>query len=127
MFAKIKEWMASAPVAAFGPYRLYSNHEIEKLGGSDRGRQSLAGATVELDDGEEFSKRVTLPRFMLVGLFALAAKKKRGGEKFLLISGPERTWWTEVPRSQVPAAQKFAARVKAAAAEAGRVEPGGDG
>ena len=92
---------------------------------STLGRQSLAGATVELDDGEEFSKRVTLPRFMLVGLFALAAKKKRGGEKFLLISGPQFTWWTEVPRSQVPAAMRFVARVKAAAAEAGRVEPGG--
>ena len=40
-------------------------------------------------------------------MFALAAKKKTGGEKFLTIESPDIFWTIEVPRKNVGAAQRF--------------------
>ena len=42
-----------------------------------------------------------------LGVFALAAKKKTGGEKFLTIESPDIFWTIEVPRKNVGAAQRF--------------------
>lgn len=120
MMNRLKNWIDRAPVATFGPYALHKNHEIAKLGGPDRGRYSLTGATCELDEGSELNKRVTVPRFLAIGFFALAVKKKTGGEKYLLISGPEFTWLEEIPADRSGSAIKFARQVQAAIAAANR-------
>ena len=62
---------------------------------------------VRLEDGEELSSRVTMTRLVTLGVFALAAKKKTGGEKFLTIESPDIFWTIEVPRKNIGAAQRF--------------------
>lgn len=73
-------------------------------------------ATVE--DGSAVQDRITATRIMLVGFFALAWKKKRGGEKWLTISGPDFIWLAEVGRKQIPEAMRFANAVNNAALKA---------
>lgn len=73
-------------------------------------------ATVE--DGSAVQDRITATRIMLVGLFALAWKKKRGGEKWLTISGPDFIWIAEVGRKQIPEAMRFANAVNNVALKA---------
>ena len=51
--------------------------------------------------------RVTATRVALLGAFALAAKKKSGGTKFLTVEGPEFMWGAEVDRKSIKDAQKF--------------------
>lgn len=70
-------------------------------------------ATVE--DGSAVQDRITATRIMLVGVFALAWKKKRGGEKWLTIAGPNFFWLAEVGRKQISDAMRFAAAVNNAA------------
>ena len=100
------------PVAVFFPFTLYSEGWVEKATGDDRGCFSLEGATVELGSGSELESRFTAARFVMLGVFALAFKKKRGGEQFLAFLGDDFQWLEEVPRKKVGAATKFFHQVR---------------
>ncbi|AHB31610.1 hypothetical protein ArV2_gp67 [Arthrobacter phage vB_ArS-ArV2] len=109
----LKDWLVSAPIATHGKYVL-TREKVEKIG---EGSHSLAGVTALVESGEALSQRVTLTRFAAFGLLSLAVKKKRGGESWLLIEGPDFAWTEEVKRGDQVKAQKFAAAVRAAAAK----------
>lgn len=49
----------------------------------------LIGVTAELLDGSQLQSRVTATRLILIGVLAFAMKKKKGGEKYLTVSGPD--------------------------------------
>lgn len=83
-------------------FTLYE-HVIDK----DGEEQPLTDVTARLEAGEELQSRVTATRLVLLGVFALAAKKKSGGTKFLTIEGPEFMWGAEVDRKSIKDAQKF--------------------
>lgn len=83
-------------------FTLYE-HAIDK----DGEEQPLTDVTARLEAGEELQSRVTATRLVLLGVFALAAKKKSGGTKFLTIEGPEFMWGAEVDRKSIKDAQKF--------------------
>lgn len=113
----IKDWAAKAPVATFGWLTLYADR-VRNLDSKQKGEYPLAGVTASVESGEALSQRVTLTRFAAMGLLSLAAKKKSGGESYLLIEGPDFAWTVEVKRGDQPKAQKFAAAVRSAAAKA---------
>ena len=83
-------------------FTLYE-HVIDK----DGEEQPLTDVTARLEAGEELQSRVTATRLVLLGVFALAAKKKSGGTKFLTIEGPGLMWGAEVDRKSIKDAQKF--------------------
>lgn len=68
--------------------------------------------SISLEDGEELEKRVTLTRVALLGVFALAAKKKSGGTKYITVDGDGFFWAMEVDRKHVKDAQKLVMRAK---------------
>jgi len=114
----LKQWVANtradAPVANFGFLVLHPNNEIKILAGDSKGRHSLAGAEIAYETGEDLKKRVTFTRFMAVGLFSLAIKKKSGGEKWLLIHGDGFDHIEEVPAKQQAKALDFYHQVQQA-------------
>lgn len=114
VFSKLKQMSESAAVATYGNFALYRNGEIQKYFGEDAGRYSLKGATVDLDEGSALESRFTATRIFAIGVFALAFKKKKGGEKFLVIFGDDFQWIEEVPRKKVAEATKFKHQVQAA-------------
>lgn len=67
---------------------------------------------VGLEDGEALSSRVTATRLLVLGVFALAVKKKRGGTKFLTVESDEVFVTVEVPRKKVNEARKFMAQIE---------------
>lgn len=83
-------------------------HEIH----CGRERYALDGVTASVLDGSALESRVTLTRLLLVGVFALAFKKRKGGEKYLTIEGPDFAWMSEVNRKHVSDAMKFATKVQ---------------
>ncbi|GAA2545768.1 hypothetical protein HD598_002154 [Neomicrococcus aestuarii] len=96
------------PTDNFGTLLLYKNGDIEDLS-KPKGerRQSLIGAEIELEDGAALSKRVTASRVLLTGVFALALKKKSGGESWLSVTSPDFSWLLEVDRKDAAKATKF--------------------
>lgn len=112
-----KEWAANTPTATYGLVQLYAD-KVKCLDPKQKGEYPLEGVTVEMGTGEALSKRVTLTRFAAFGLLSLAAKKKSGGESYLLIQGPGFAWTFEVKRGDQAKAQKFVAAVRSAAAKA---------
>jgi len=108
MFGRKKE----RPISFFfsakdGALHLYPDRLEKKGGGSVEALPLSQLEGVRLEDGEELSSRVTMTRLVTLGVFALAAKKKAGGEKFLTIESPDIFWTIEVPRKNVGAAQRF--------------------
>lgn len=78
----------------------------------------LDGVTARVESGSEMESRFTATRIALLGVFALAFKKKKGGEKYLTIDGPDFSWIAEVNRKHVKDAMKFAAKVNNSVREA---------
>ena len=115
---KIKAIAADAPTADFGPFVLRPS-SVERVAGKDRGRHPLEGVSATVEAGEELRRRVTATRVLATGVFALALKKKSGGTFFLTIEGPGFAWVEEVGRKDHEKALRFAAQVRAAAAQAG--------
>lgn len=109
--------MAKAPVATYGLMQLYAG-SVRNLDPKQKGEYPLDGVTVTFETGEQLRERVTMARFATMGLFALGAKKKSGGESYMLIEGPGFFWTVEVKRGDQGKAQKFAAAIRAAAAKA---------
>lgn len=60
-----------------------------------------------IESGEELERRVTATRVLLIGIFAWAVKKRKGGTRYLVLEGPEFFWSTEVDRKKVAKAQRF--------------------
>ena len=89
---------------------------IVKGGLGPKTTHPLAGVTASVEQGSDLEKRYTATRIALLGPFALAAPKKRGGEKWLLISGPEFTWTFRVEPKQIGAALKLAGDINRLAA-----------
>ena len=86
--------------------------------------QSLEDVVIELDEGSALESRFTATRLLLVGVFALAFKKKKGGEKFLLIFNDNFQWLDEVPRKKISDATKFMHQVRAKQRELGLTTEG---
>jgi hypothetical protein len=72
----------------------------------------LAGVQIHLENGTELQSRVTATRLLALGVFALAAKKKSGGEKYLKIEGPDFSWVIKVSADQVDRAMRFMSLVQ---------------
>lgn len=72
---------------------------------------------LHLESGEELQSRVTATRLVALGIFAFAAKKKCGGEKYLTVEGGDQFWTIEIPRKKVGDAVKFMGQVRAQAAK----------
>lgn len=112
-----KDWVADAPLAMIsgddGSFTLRKDR-VEYLGkGKVKKEQApLKGLEVHLESGEELQSRVTMTRLVALGIFAFAAKKKSGGEKYLTVEGPETYWTVEIPRKKVGDAMKFVQAVK---------------
>lgn len=77
-----------------------------------REKHPIDGVTASVLDGSALESRVTLTRLLLVGVFALAFKKRKGGEKYLTIEGPDFAWMAEVDRKHVGDAMRFATKVQ---------------
>ena len=108
MFGRKKE----RPISSFfsvkdGALHLYPDRLEKKGGGAVETLPLSQLEGVRLEDGEELSSRVTMTRLVTLGVFALAAKKKTGGEKFLTIESPDIFWTIEIPRKSTGAAQLF--------------------
>ncbi len=89
---------------------------VKLFGGSDEGgTKSLDGVSARVESGADLQSRFTVTRLALLGPFALALKKKKGGEKYLTIEGPDFVWALEVDRKKANEAMKFASRVNGAA------------
>lgn len=100
---------ADRPVAVFGHFALHKDR-IRFFQEKGNGRP-LAGVEAVVESGEALEKRVTLTRLVGLGVFAFAAKKKSGGESYLLIEGPDFAWTFEVKRGDQGAARTFGAAV----------------
>lgn len=99
-------------------YQLYRRAIIYKKGMLTTEVHPLDGVTVHLESGTELEARVTVTRILLAGPFAWAFKKKKGGERYITVEGPDFAMIMEVPRKQIKDAIKFVAKVKDAAAKA---------
>lgn len=75
--------------------------------------KSLNDITARLESGSELQARVTMTRLVALGVFAFAAKKKKGGEKYLTIEGPDFVWTAEVKRDKkdIDKAMKFISQI----------------
>ena len=71
----------------------------------------LDGITARVESGEELQSRVTATRLLTMGVFAFAAKKKTGGEKFVTVEGSDFLWSVEVDRKKANDATRFAMAV----------------
>lgn len=120
-----KEWAekaaAAAPVAAFDGFVLRRDCVV-KINAGKNEEQPLAGVTARVESGSDIQSRVTATRLLAIGVFAFAAKKKKGGEAYLTIEGPDFFWTAEVDRKKRSDAVKFAGKVNDAARALGPAE-----
>ena len=75
----------------------------------------LIGVSARVENGSDIEKRVTFTRLLLLGIFAFAMQKKKDGEKYLCIEGPDFAWMTEVKNKDMNIAMRFATEVNNAA------------
>lgn len=71
----------------------------------------LTGVTARLETGTEVESRVTATRVVAFGIFALALKKKTGGEKYITIEGPDFLWTAETQPKRIKEAMAFLHKV----------------
>lgn len=88
---------------------------IEYGGDRKAGKKPLAGVSARLEAGSETKSRITATRVLAVGVFALAAKKKSGGESWMIVEGPDFYWTIKVNRDDQYRARDFVGRVNQAA------------
>lgn len=115
----IKDWAAKAPIGSFETVVLYR----ERIKRGLKEERPLAGVSATVESGSALDKRVTLTRVAALGVFSLAAKKRQGGESYLIIEGPDFQWSIEVGRKDQAKAREFAAKVTTAARQAAAAEP----
>lgn len=105
----LKEWAAKAPMGTFG----FKDQVVLYRDRVQRGKEEfpLTGVSARVEVGSEIQQRVTATRLLAIGIFALAAKKKSGGESYLTLEGPDFFWTLEVDRKEQAKAREFAAKV----------------
>lgn len=108
-------WLNASPAIL----TLYENGYVQRQEGFKKETHSLEGVTVELDEGSALESRFTATRFFALGIFALAFKKKKGGEQFLVLLHDDFQWVEEVSRKQVKDATAFFHKVRAKQREMG--------
>lgn len=87
---------ASKPAFSRGfGFTLTDNYIIK---GSEK--KSLNNVIGRIESGSELQSRVTMTRLVALGVFAFAAKKKTGGEKYLTVEGPDFVWTEEIKRNK---------------------------
>lgn len=72
----------------------------------------VAGVTVDVESGSALKSRITATRMLLMGPFALAFKKSKGGERYLTLEGSDFAWMTKVEDANVETAMGFVAQVR---------------
>lgn len=70
--------------------------------------------SVSVEDGADLEARITATRLVLVGVFALAWRKRTGGEKYLTVEADDRFVAVTVSRRDITKAQRFAADLRTA-------------
>jgi hypothetical protein len=70
--------------------------------------------SVEVEDGEAAQARVTATRLVALGIFAFAAKKKSGGDKWLMIETRSALLTLHFERKAVDGLMRFVAHTRAA-------------
>lgn len=70
--------------------------------------------SITIEDGADLEARITATRLVLIGVFALAFRKRKGGEKYLTIESDDAFTVVQVDRKSIPQAQKFAAAARTA-------------
>ena len=120
LMQKLKAKAAAGPVASYGGLVLYGSGEVGRV--RDKGvghdRVPVVGVSARVESGSELEKRVTATRLVAMGVFAFGAKKKRGGESWLTVEGPDVFWTVEVDRGGERKAREFAVKVNEAAVRA---------
>lgn len=110
-----------------GAFRLYSSDPAEiictdtellydsKRRGEPIQRIPLTDVvSVEVEDGEAAQARVTATRLVALGIFAFAAKKKSGGDKWLMIETRSALLTLHFERKYVDGLMRFVAHARAA-------------
>ena len=110
-----------------GAFRLYSSDPAEiictdtdllydsKRRGEPIQRIPLTDVvSVEVEDGEAAQARVTATRLVALGIFAFAAKKKSGGDKWLMIETKRTLLTLHFERKAVDGLMRFVAHTRAA-------------
>lgn len=90
-----------------GTLILYPNRVEHKVGLSSTELPLAEITSVTLESGEELSSRITATRLVALGVFALAAKKKTGGEKYVTIETGTNLVSVKVGRKDVNRATEF--------------------
>ena len=122
--AALDRWVDGLPSASLGgsdgALTLYADR-LEHRKGLLGGKESVPlsqDVQVRVESGSALESRVTMTRLVALGIFAFAAKKKRGGEVFVTVESPDVFWMVEVPRKGVGQARRFVAAVEAAKRQA---------
>lgn len=110
-----------------GAFRLYSSDpaeiictDTELLYDSKRRGEAIQRipltdvVSIEVEDGEAAQARVTATRLVTLGIFALAAKKKSGGDKWLMIETRSALLTLHFERKAVDGLMRFVAHTRAA-------------
>lgn len=110
-----------------GAFRLYSSDpaeiictDTELLYDSKRRGEAIQRipltdvVSVEVEDGEAAQARVTATRLVALGIFALAAKKQSGGDKWLMIETRRALLTLHFERKYVDGLMRFVAHTRAA-------------
>lgn len=100
-------------IAEFGDIYLYEARFVSLRHKQNAETRYLRGVTARVEAGEALESRITAARIVLTGVFALAWRKKSGGESWLTIEGPNFLWVERVERGQADQARAFATRVNA--------------
>ena len=69
---------------------------------------------VTLEDGADLEARLTATRLVLIGVFAFAFKKKKGGERYLTVETTDTVVVVKVDRKDIAKAQQFVAAARTA-------------
>lgn len=110
-----------------GAFRLYSSDPAEiictdtellydsKRRGEPIQRIPLTDVvSIEVEDGEAMQARVTATRLVTLGILAFAAKKKSGGDKWLMIETRRALLTLHFDRKAVDGLMRFVAHTRAA-------------
>lgn len=116
--APVKRKWSTLPSATFkgtdGELQLYPDG-VDHLHGLNKATIPLDTVTaVTIEDGADLEARITATRLVLIGVFALAFRKRKGGEKYLVLESTDAVAVVEVDRKSVAKAQRFAAAVRTA-------------
>lgn len=120
--APAKRKWSTLPSAQFkgndGTLQLYPDG-VDHLAGLKKATIPMATIqSVAIEEGADLEARITATRLVLIGVFALAFRKRKGGEKYLTIESDDAFTVVQVDRKSIAQAQKFAAAVRTATKQA---------